>query len=152
MLEYLISASNIILLLSFIFIPLILLRKLKILEGKFLKVKFTFYVLLICFVLSILTAFWKDYSSEILLRSYNAYEYNPDLGNEQVEYKNVEPENLQRVKRLEQTIMGIGWPLRAIFLFVFSLLPVFLFTIIANEITEKIVLRNRNKLLKGNKL
>ena len=141
MLEFLIRFSYLILLLSFVIIPIISLRKMKSRNTKFVKIKFPFYVLLICASLSILFAFWKDYSSEILLRSYNAYELNPDSGTEQVEYKNVRSENIQRIKELENTVMGIGWPLKAIFLFVFSILPVFLLTYLTDGIIENMILR-----------
>ena len=143
MLEFSITLSYIILLLSFVALPTIILRKMKEAKTKFIEVKFMFYVFFICFSLSTLCAFWKDYSSEILLRSYNAYELNPDSGTEQVEYENVKLENVQRVKQLEHTIMGIGWPLRAMFIFVFSILPVLLLTFLMNEIIEKVILRKR---------
>ena len=144
MLEFLITISYMILLLSFLAFPIFILRKMKELKIKFIKIKFTFYVLIICLSLSVICAFWKDYSSEILLKSYNAYVLNPDSGTEQVEYENVKSENIQRVKQLEHTIMGIGWPLRAIFIFVLSILPVFLLTYLTNEIIETMILRKRN--------
>lgn len=34
-------------------------------------------------------------------------------------YKNVKPENLEKVKKIKEKIMGIGWPLVANFMFVF---------------------------------
>lgn len=129
MLDFLISFSYLILLLSFVAIPIILLRKMKSRNTKFVKIKFPFYVFLICASLAILFAFWKHYSSEILLRSYNAYELNQDSGTEQVKYGNVKLENIERVKQLEKIIMGIGWPLKAMFIFVFAILPVFIFDI-----------------------
>jgi len=64
-------------------------------------------------------AWWADYSNILLLKHYNGYVYNPDSGGFQIEYDNVLPENLERVKRLEISVMGIGWPLKAIMSFVF---------------------------------
>ena len=148
MLDYVIKLSHLILFSSFMAIPLIILRKMKARKTKYLNFKFTFYVLLICALLSIFCAFWKNYSSEILLRNYNAYVYNPDSGGEQVEYAKVKLEDLERVKELEKTIMGIGWPLRAIFIFTFSILPVFLLTYLTDGIIENMILRKR-KIVKN---
>ncbi len=148
MLEFLITTSYFVVLLSFILIPVLIVRRLKRLKAKFLAFKCMIYVLLTCFILSVFSAFWTYYSSKILLRSYNAYEYNPDSGTEQVEFDNVEPKNIQKVKSLEQSIMGIGWPLKALFLFVFSILPVFLLTFITTEIAERFFLRNKKILYK----
>jgi hypothetical protein len=148
MLDILITMSYLILSLSFVVLPIILLRKMKEVKTKYIYLKFLCCVLIICFFLSVLCAFWKDYSSEILLRSYNAYELNLDSGTEQVEYKNVKAENLERVKQLEQTIMGIGWPLRAIFIFVFSILPVFFLTFLINEIIDTKIIKKRNIMKK----
>ena len=112
-----------------------------------MNIKFTISTILICAALSIVSPFWKNYSSEILLKGYNAYEYNPDSGSEQVEYKNVKSENVERVKQLENTIMGIGWPLKAIFIFLFSILPVFILTYLTNNIIENIAMRlKRSKI------
>ena len=141
MLEFVVKLSYIILMFSFLLIPVITLRKMKALKIKYINIKFVISTILICAILSIFSPFWKNYSSEILLRSYNAYEYNPDSGNEQVEYENVKSENIERVKQLEKTIMGIGWPLKAIFIFTFSILPVFLLTLAATEIIEKRISR-----------
>ena len=64
-------------------------------------------------------AWWTDYSNILLLKHYNGYVYNPDSDGYQIEYDNVLPENLERVKSLEIRVMGIGWSLKAIMSFVF---------------------------------
>ena len=143
MFDLVISLSHVILLLSFVVIPLIILRKMKAAKTKYVNVKFIFYVFFICALLSVFCAFWKDYSSEILLRNYNAYVFNPDSGGEQVEYNKVTSENIERVKQLEKTIMGIGWPLKAIFIFTFSIIPVFVLTYLINGVIEIIIHRER---------
>lgn len=143
MLEFLITTTHIIILCSFLIIPILVVRKLKRLQSSFLVLKGIICGLLTCFILSAFSAFWADYSDRMLLRSYNAYVYNPDSGTEQVEYKNVERKNFQKVKELEYSIMGIGWPLKALFLFVFSILPVFILTFIATEIVEPLFSRTK---------
>lgn len=59
-----------------------------------------------------LTAWWADKSSmiELNLLGYNHYGMN-----ETELYANVSTSNIARVKSLEYSIMGIGWPLKAIF-------------------------------------
>jgi hypothetical protein len=44
--------------------------------------------------------------------------------------------------------MGIGWPLRAIFIFVFSILPVFFLTFLINEIIDTKIIKKRNIMKK----
>ena len=67
---------------------------------------------------------------QVLLDYYNAWIYNPYSGGCLIEYDNVKPENLVVVKKLEKSVMGIGWPLRAIFMFVFSILLLFVISAI----------------------
>jgi hypothetical protein len=57
-------------------------------------------------------SWWSDKSDHILLEYYG---YNIDGMNEREFYQNVLPENLERVKSIEISIMGLGWPVKAIF-------------------------------------
>lgn len=59
-------------------------------------------------------AAWADVSNLMLL---NYYGYSVDGAN----YENVLPENRERVDSLVTSIMGIGWPLKAIFGFVMTI-------------------------------
>ena len=66
-----------------------------------------FLSVIICFF-----AWWGDKSSFILLEYYG---YNIEGMSEIERYEKILPENIERVKKIENSIMGIGWPLKAIF-------------------------------------
>ena len=62
-----------------------------------------------------LFAWWTDISNSILLKHYGCNV----LGINTTElYKNVMPSDLERVWNIENSMMGIGWPLKAIFGFI----------------------------------
>ena len=52
----------------------------------------------------------------MLLRNYG---YNIDGINDIEIYRKVSPNDLEQIKRLETSIMGIGWHLKALFGYVF---------------------------------
>jgi len=62
-------------------------------------------------------AYWAfdDLSTGFLLSYYG---YNFDSMFEEEQYANVEPCNRERVARLFSHLMGVGWPLRAMFMYV----------------------------------
>ncbi|MNR36563.1 hypothetical protein D3C85_1544930 [compost metagenome] len=62
-------------------------------------------------------------------------------------YEKVLPENIERVKSLEMRIMGIGWPLKAVFMSVcFS--PILLAVYFLNNLLDKIRKKKNSKVLK----
>ena len=61
-------------------------------------------------------AWWSNESDRILLSHYG---YDFDAMNDFDRFKNVSNANMEKVKSLEIGIMGIGWPLQAIFTFIF---------------------------------
>ncbi|GAB1418445.1 hypothetical protein MASR2M12_12590 [Bacteroidales bacterium] len=63
-------------------------------------------------ILMMIFAWWSYKSDLILLKHYG---YNIDGMNDTEFYGNVSPENMEQVRSLETSIMGIGWPLKAIF-------------------------------------
>lgn len=65
-------------------------------------------------IMSLALASWDHYSKILLLDSYDAYLLNPDSNAYQVGYTLVDPRNMERVKALELSIMGIGWSLKAL--------------------------------------
>ncbi|MDO5666064.1 MAG: hypothetical protein Q4G63_12535 [Bacteroidia bacterium] len=77
------------------------------------------YYFLIGIILSSLLiyffAWWVDASNIILLKYYG---YNLQGINIVESYENVLPQNIQKVKNIEKSLMGIGWPLKAIFGFI----------------------------------
>lgn len=66
-------------------------------------------------VLMLIFAWWSNESNLILLKHFG---YNIDGMSETEFFGNVLPENMDKVKRLETSVMGIGWPVKAIFGFV----------------------------------
>ena len=118
--ETLTTIISFFLLLILISTPILLFVRIK----KWYRLKFDFLTYLISGLIITagimwIFAWWADYSNILLLKHYNGYVYNPDSGGYQIEYDNVLPENLERVKSLEISVMGIGWPLKAIMFFVF---------------------------------
>jgi hypothetical protein len=107
------------------------------------KLKFITYLAMGLFataIISLIFGWWNDTSTIILLEHYNGYHINPDSNSGQVYYDAVLPENMERVKALETSHMGIGWPLKSIFLFVlFSpyLLIVYFLMYLINANREK---------------
>ena len=62
------------------------------------------------------TAWWGYYSTELLMSHYG---YDFDAMNETERFESVKLENLERVKKLKNDYLGIGWPAKAIMAFVF---------------------------------
>ncbi len=103
--------------------PILLLLILEKLNTKRL---FLVYLLIGVIVLGILIftfSWWCDKSNMMLLRNYG---YNIDGMNDIEIYGNVSPNDLEQIKRLETSIMGIGWQLKALFGYVF-VIPYLLF-------------------------
>lgn len=93
----------------------------KLLNKSNLKFKFLIFFVIVLFssaILSIISAWWAYEGDNLLL---NLYGFDFDAMNNFERYKNVSKDNLDRVKSLEVSIMGIGWPLKAIFGFVIYL-------------------------------
>lgn len=78
------------------------------------KIRFKFLkYLIICSCIAAIVVlvygWWVDYSNNKLLEHYG---YNIDAINDNERFANVSFENMERVKSLEKSIMGIGWPLK----------------------------------------
>ncbi len=52
-------------------------------------------------------------------------------------YRNVSPENMEQVKSLETSIMGIGWPIKAIFGYLIFI-PYLIFVYIGKTLIKKL--------------
>ena len=91
-------------------------------------------------VLMLIFAWWSYESDLILLKHYG---YNIDGMSEADFFGNVSSENLDKVKRLETSIMGIGWPVKAIFGFIMTI-PYLIFVYIVKVLTYRII-RNKNE-------
>lgn len=94
------------------FLVFIMLRKL---NGR----KQTIYYFLTGIILSSFLvyffAWWVDTSNIILLKYYG---YNLQGINTPESYENVLPQNIQKVKNIEKSVMGIGWTLKAMLGFI----------------------------------
>lgn len=96
--------------------PIILLNKLYKRDLKMLFISYLITSIAITFSLVLIMAWWSYFSIDLLLSHYG-YDYN--LLTETERLKNVTTENLDRVKTLKASKMGIGWPLKAILFYVF---------------------------------
>lgn len=70
----------------------------------------------------------------ILLKHYG---YNIDGMSESEFFGNVLPENMDRVKRLETSIMGIGWPVIALFGFAMTI-PYLIFLYLGKMLIDRL--------------
>lgn len=114
--EFLRTAISFILLVGLIASPFLILYWInkRNIKYKFI-VYFTFGVIITA-TLTLFFAWWSNKSNHILLSHYG-YEF--DGMNDTERYDHVKADNLARVKSLEISIMGIGWPLRANMTYVF---------------------------------
>jgi len=82
-------------------------------------------------------AWWSHESDLILLKHYG---YNIDGMNETEFYGNVSPENMEQVNRLVTSVMGIGWPLKAMFGFVMTI-PYLIFVYFGKVLIDRIMIK-----------
>ncbi len=138
--ETIIKIADLLILGLIISTPILLLL---ILEKLNTKRTFLVYLLIGLFVLGILIftfSWWCDKSNMMLLRNYG---YNIDGMNDIEIYGNVSPNDLEQIKRLETSIMGIGWQLKALFGYVF-VIPYLLFIYLG----KMLITRLANKRMK----
>jgi amino acid transporter len=114
--EKLITLVSFSLFVGILLCPILLLRKIKTTKIRY---KFLAYLTIGLFLnaVIVLVFAWRSYTSDLMLLEH--YGYNIDGMNEAEFYGNVIPENMDKVKSIQRSIMGIGWPLKAIFAFVF---------------------------------
>ncbi|OIV42324.1 hypothetical protein [Flavobacterium johnsoniae] len=96
--------------------PILLLNKLYKRDLKMLFISYLITSIAITFSLVLIMAWWSHFSIELLLSHYG---YDSNLLTEAERLKNVTAENLDRVKTLDSSRMGIGWPLKAILFYIF---------------------------------
>lgn len=96
--------------------PIILLNKLYKRDLKMLFISYLITSIAITLSLVLIMAWWSHFSIELLLSHYG---YDSNLLTEAERLKNVTAENLDRVKTLDSSRMGIGWPLKAILFYIF---------------------------------
>lgn len=138
--ETIIKIADLLILGLIISTPILLLL---ILEKLNTKRTFLVYLLIGLIVLGILIftfSWWCDKSNMMLLRNYG---YNIDGINDIEIYGKVSPNDLEQIKRLETSIMGIGWQLKALFGYVF-VIPYLLFIYLG----KMLITRLANKRMK----
>ena len=138
--ETIITISNLLILGLIIFAPIFILIILKKLRTKWILISYSLISLFMLGVIMLLFAWWSDESDLILLKHYG---YNIDGMNETEFYGNVSPENMQKVKSLETSIMGIGWPLKAIFGYV-TFIPYLIIVYLGNILINRLK-NNKNE-------
>ncbi len=124
--ESLITISNFLILGLIIIAPILILYILKRLKTKRIVIIYSLIGLSLLGVLILIFAWWSHESDLILLKHFG---YNIDGMNETEFFGNVLPENMDKVKRLEASVIGIGWPVNAIFGFVMTI-PYLIFFIL----------------------
>jgi hypothetical protein len=114
--EVIVTVIALLLFVGLILSPFLILR---LVNKSTIKFKFISYLIigLITTAIIALVFAWWAYTSDIILLKHHGYTI--DGMSEREYYGKVLPENLDRVKSLEISIMGIGWPLKAIMTFVF---------------------------------
>lgn len=112
--ELTITVINLVILGLILSLPVLTIIRLRKCNARKVAIKyFLIGVLLMALLISIFAA-WGDFSNLILL---NHYGYSVDGMN----YENVLSENRERVDSLVTSLMGIGWPLKAMFGFVMAI-------------------------------
>lgn len=110
--ETVITIIDFLLFLIGIGVPVLLLAILKS-KTKYYRIFYFLIGLLVLSGIIWLSTWWMlDKSNHILLEYYG---YDIDGMSEKERFYKVLPENVERVKSIEVSIMGIGWPLKAIF-------------------------------------
>lgn len=118
--EIIITTISLLIFIALVISPIIILKLVNKSNNKFKFITYLTIGLIVIAIISLIFGWWNDKSNIILLEHYNGYNINPDSNSGQVYYDAVLPENIDRVKELERSYMGIGWPLKSIFLFVLS--------------------------------
>lgn len=78
-----------------------------------------FTLIIAIIIITIFYAWWNDFSVEFLLLNYG---YDPYNSSEKGILESVGKENFERVIELRKSHMGIGWPLKAMFGIVITLI------------------------------
>ena len=108
--KFIIMIVSLLLLSSLVVLPVLIL---KIINKSNIKFKFIIYLTLatiISFIITFFLAWWSYISDKIMLEYYG---FNFEAMNEDERYKNVLPENIENVKRINISVMGIGWLVKA---------------------------------------
>ena len=109
--ETVVTIISLILLGGLVVAPIFIVRRVNRVKVKYKFITYLAIGIIISLLLIATFAWWTDTSDRMLLARYG---YNIDGMNESEVYGRVAPENMERVKSLETSVMGIGWTLKAI--------------------------------------
>ncbi|GGK72229.1 hypothetical protein ACD591_05305 [Rufibacter glacialis] len=96
--------------------PFLILFTLNKRNIRFKLLAYLTYGIMVTIFITFTFAWWVDASNQILLSHYG---YNFDGWNETERLAKVGEENLTRVERIKISMLGIGWPLKAIMGYIF---------------------------------
>ena len=116
--EILLKIISFVLLVSLVIFPIFILKQLKKRKTKNVFILYLIISLLITFILILIIAWWSNFSNKLLL-SHLGYDF--EAMNDIQRFQNVASENLDKVKKLRISTMGIGWPLKAFIFYPFYL-------------------------------
>jgi len=116
--EWIVTSLNLLLFVGLLVGPILLLRGIGRTHLSHKRIWFYGLGLVLMAFICTLFAWWR-YTSDLLLLQH--FGYNMDGINERARFKNVLPEHVTTVKSLEISIMGIGWPVKAMVVFVMCL-------------------------------
>ncbi|MDT3738834.1 MAG: hypothetical protein RO257_04960 [Candidatus Kapabacteria bacterium] len=132
--ESLITITNFLIFGLLLASPILLLIILNRLKAKRTLILYSMISLFVHGILAMIFA-WYSYESDLILLKH--YGYNMDGMSETEFYRNVSPENMEQVKSLETSIMGIGWPIKAIFGYLIFI-PYLIFVYIGKTLIKKL--------------
>jgi hypothetical protein len=116
--ETIFNIISLTLFLGLIFSPIIIIWRLNRLNVRYKFIIYLTICVLTTATIALTFGWWTDYSDNKLLEHYG---YNFDAMNETERFANVPIDNMERVKSLETSIMGIGWQLKVMISYVFYL-------------------------------
>ena len=96
--------------------PIIILYFLSKLNRKNSFILYFLSGIIVTFLLFIILGWWSSFSNDLLLSHYG---YDFEAMNDFERFKNVAHENLEKVKTVQISMLGIGWPLKVIMTYVF---------------------------------
>lgn len=114
--------------------PVFILVVLKRLKTRRPLILYSIFSLILLGVIILFFAWWS-YKSDLLLLKH--YGYNIDGMNYSEFYGNVAPENMENVKSIETSVMGIGWQLKAFFGYL-MFIPYLIIVYIGHIILERV--------------
>jgi preprotein translocase subunit YajC len=117
--EAITTIISLVLLLGLVLSPLIIIKRQNKRNSKYKFIPYLTMGLAITAFLTLAYAWWSATSDEMLLTHYS---YDSNGMNEVEIYGKVASENMVRVKTLETSMMGIGWPLKAIMMYIVCIL------------------------------